>query len=112
MEDGKKEQENKHNQADSRYLVLWVCVIVCASVILVGWLFSMKYSFNKINEESAKKINITSQQAQQQVLDMFDGANAILNQGGEQLQQLKKDQAAKDAVPVVPVVPVVPAQLP
>ena len=112
MEEGKI--ENKQNEPDSKYLVLWLCVIICAGIIFVGWLFSVKYNFQQINKETAEKVNKTSEQATKEVLDMFDGAGAILKQGDETIQQLKDEQQLKNeqVKPADVVVPEPAGQLP
>ncbi len=56
----------------------------------------MKYNFEKINEETAAQVNKTSEQATQEVLDMFDGAGNILKQGDAEIQKIKEEQQEKN----------------
>jgi len=90
-------------EPESKYLILWLCVIICAGIIFVGWLISMKYNFDKINRETEKNVNRTNDQAFQEVQEMFEGADKILKQGEEELtiiKELKKDKDAEEK-PVV-----------
>ena len=109
-----EKQEIKHNEPDSKYLILWVCVIICAGIIFVGWFFSVRYNFEKINKETEVKVNKTSEQATQEVLDMFDGAGDILKQGDTEIQNLKTEQQLKleQTQPTNAIVPEPTKQLP
>lgn len=62
-------------------MVLWVCVAICAAVIFVGWIFSLKYNFNKINEEMQGNGPSTTESAIGEMQEMFDGVDKIIKQG-------------------------------
>lgn len=58
-------------EPDSRYLVLWICVIIAAGIILVGWFMAMKYNFNKMNEEMHNSVGQDFQAAEAEVFATF-----------------------------------------
>ena len=72
---------------DSKYLTLWLCVISAAAVILVGWVYAMKFNLNKISEEMNKS-GQTSDQAVKEFQEMVSGVDNIL-------KQQKAEQPAK-----------------
>lgn len=73
-------------EPDSRYLVLWICVIIASSIVVVGWLVSMKYSFNKINAEMNDNVGQDFEQAEQQVLSIFSDVNDAIRKDTQDLE--------------------------
>ena len=67
-------------EPDSKYLTLWICVVVAAGIILFGWAFSMKYSFSKINNEMHSSVGKTSDQAAEEMFQMFEAVDQALKQ--------------------------------
>ena len=73
------------HEPDSRYLVLWVCVIITAGIILTGWGVSMKYNFSKINQEMDVNVGQSFEQAEQEVKDVFEDVNKALKEDSKDL---------------------------
>ncbi|NQT50342.1 hypothetical protein HQ571_06640 [Candidatus Kuenenbacteria bacterium] len=82
------------HEPESKYLTLWVCVIIAAVVIFVGWFISLKYNFQKINQEMDQNVNKTTEQAAQEVQDMLDGVNDLISQD-DALQEGEADTTEK-----------------
>jgi len=59
---------------------LWICVIITAGIILTGWGVSMKYNFTKINEEMDQNVGQSFEEAEQEVLGVFDGMNQLIQE--------------------------------
>ena len=81
------------HEPESKYLTLWVCVIIAAVVIFVGWFISLKYNFKKINQEMDQNVNKTTDQAAQEVQAMLDGVNDLINQN--EVELTGDDEATK-----------------
>ena len=95
-----------HDQADSRYLTLWICVILSAAIIFVGWMFAIRYNFQKIDESAVTK-DQAADQASAQVEQMFTGVDKMINQGSADVNAeiAKQKEALKTQTPAAPVVP-------
>lgn len=86
------------HEPDSRYLVLWICVIITAGIILTGWGVSMKHSFNKINTEMDGNVGQSFEEAEQEVLNVFGDVNNVLKESSKGLQFTEDQQAALEVV--------------
>jgi len=67
----------RNNNPESKYLWLWVTVIVSALIIVVGWFYAVKYNMAKISEEMGKS-GQTSEQAAKEFNDMVAGIGEII----------------------------------
>ena len=83
------------HEPDTRYLTLWICVIVSAVIIFTGWIFVMKYNFTKINEEMVNQ-DVTVEKATQEMGEMFDGVKKIMEEQGELLDEVIKKQELEE----------------
>jgi flagellar basal body-associated protein FliL len=91
-------------EPDSRYLILWVSVVLAAGIILVGWYFSVKYNFNKINTEMEQSVNKTQEQAEAEVQEMMEGVDQIIKESNEAAQEIidiKVEEAVADEAAIV-----------
>lgn len=62
---------------ESKYLTLWICVIIAAGVIFGGWYVSAKFDFNRTNQEMKVRIlqnPIDPNAEMQSVFDSYDQA--------------------------------------
>ncbi|HMB26162.1 MAG TPA: hypothetical protein VKP03_01970 [Patescibacteria group bacterium] len=66
------------NKADSKYLVLWICVILTATVIFAGWFFALKQNFVKINAQMQNEDGRDIEQMEQELTKTFQGLENIL----------------------------------
>ena len=66
-----------NNNPESKYLWLWVTVIVSALIIVVGWFYAVKYNLAKISAEMGKS-GQTSEQAAKEFNDMVAGLGEIM----------------------------------
>ncbi len=85
------------HESDSRYLTLWLCVIVSAVIIFGGWIFVMKYNFNKINAEMEQESS-TMEGAMAQVDDIFQGVSDLLDEQGLAIEKLQELNVANSEV--------------
>ena len=83
------------HEPDTRYLTLWICVIISAVIIFTGWIFVMKYNFTKINEEMVNQ-DVTVEKATQEMGEMFDGVKKIMEEQGSLLEEVLEKEAAKE----------------
>lgn len=83
-------------EPESKYLTLWICVALVAALIFAGWIFALKYNFNKINTQMEKDINKTTNQAFSEVQDMFTGVGEVLSETEAKLEKLETDKAAAE----------------
>lgn len=67
--------ENKN--PESKYLMLWIAVIVSAIIIIVGWFYAVKYNMAKISEDMGKR-GQTEEQAAKEFNDMIAGIGEII----------------------------------
>lgn len=63
----------------SKYIALWICVLVAAGAIFAGWIYALKFNFKQINQEVQVNSPSTNQ-AIAEVQEMFDGLNNILKE--------------------------------
>ncbi|MFH0779381.1 MAG: hypothetical protein V1928_00805 [Parcubacteria group bacterium] len=62
---------------ESKYLTLWICVLIAAGVIFGGWFVSAKFDFNRTNLEMKARINqnpVDPNAEMQSVFDSYDQA--------------------------------------
>ena len=83
-------------EPESKYLTLWICVIVVAVLIFAGWIFALKYNFNKINAKMEQDVNKTTDQAYSEVQDMFTGVGEVLSDTQAKLEKIEADKAAAE----------------
>lgn len=83
-------------EPESKYLTLWICVALVAVLIFAGWIFALKYNFNKINTQMEKDVNKTTDQAFSEVQDMFTGVGEVLSDTEAKLEKLEADKAAAE----------------
>jgi len=81
---------------NSKYLTLWLCVIVSAVIIIGGWVMAMKYNFKKISNEMSQSGNRTSEQATSELEQMFAGVQDILNNSAENDKITEADKKVLD----------------
>jgi len=86
------------HEPDSRYLVLWICVIITAGIILTGWGVSMKYNFNKINEEMDDNVGQSFEQAEQDVLNAFGDVNSAIK---EETKDMKFTDGQQETLEII-----------
>ncbi|MEK7158974.1 MAG: hypothetical protein AAB766_00550 [Patescibacteria group bacterium] len=67
--------ENKN--PESKYLMLWIAVIISAIIIIVGWFYAIKYNMAKISEDMGKS-GQTEEQAVKEFNDMVAGIGEIM----------------------------------
>lgn len=82
------------HEPDSRYLVLWVCVIIAAGIILVGWFISMRHNFNEINAEMNNNVGQNFEQAEQQVLSLFGDVEKTIDDNTQGLELTEQQTEA------------------
>ncbi len=76
--------EGKNKKSDSKYLLLWVCVIIAGAIIFGGWIYSLKYSLAEMDKQADK-----SKGAQ--------GLVEQMNQAAGQMQEvLKKEEKEEE----------------
>jgi len=98
-------------EPESKYLVMWICVIIAAGIIFTGWIFAMKYNFGQINDKMGRDVNKTADQASQEVEGMFAGIESILNKADSDMKLEVNVVAPVEKAPATEVPPaVVPAQ--
>ncbi len=72
--------EGKNKKNDSRYLLLWICVIIAAVIIFGGWIYSLKYSFTEMDKQADKSQTV-------------EGLVEQMNQAAGQMQEaLNKEE--------------------
>jgi Tfp pilus assembly protein PilO len=67
------------HEPDSRYLTLWVCVIISSAIIFVGWFFIMKNNLQRIDDQFSSS-DQTMEEAYEQVEGMFAGVKTIMSE--------------------------------
>lgn len=67
--------ENKN--PESKYLMLWIAVIISAIIIIVGWFYAVKYNMAKISADMGKR-GQTEEQAAKEFNDMIAGIGEII----------------------------------
>jgi Tfp pilus assembly protein PilO len=72
---------------DSKYVILWICVLVSAVIIFTGWIFSIKFNFDKINNELGAQ-NKEKVEEFKKIEESYSDIDQILDQGGEKFDQL------------------------
>jgi len=72
---------------DSRYLIMWACVIVTGAIVFVGWLWVVRHNIDQTNAELGQGAG-SMEQVTEEMQKMF----------GDVSEALKKNEAAKPAV--------------
>jgi len=97
---------NNQNQ-DSRYLTMWICVIVVGALIFVGWLWTIRHSIDRTNAELSQGVGSMEQ--------MTDEMQKMFNEMSAELKKTElpaKEVMPKEAVEPSGSAPVLKLELP
>jgi len=67
-------------------------VIIAAAIVIIGWSYSLKYNFNKINAEMGENVNVSADEAAAEMQKMFDGVNAVIKESNDAAIDAKIDK--------------------
>ncbi|MFA6537300.1 MAG: hypothetical protein WCT18_02770 [Patescibacteria group bacterium] len=86
--------ENNPNQ-DNRYVTFWLLFLTAAVIVIVGWLFMVKFNFQSINKTMTKN-GLTTEQAIQEMQNVFSEAREVLDNAGEEIKTaMEEEEKAK-----------------
>lgn len=69
---------------ESKYLTLWICVLIAAGVIFGGWFVSAKFDFNRTNLEMKARINQNPVDPNAEMRSVFDSYDQAMKRNEEQ----------------------------
>ncbi|MBI5077627.1 hypothetical protein HZB94_04575 [Candidatus Falkowbacteria bacterium] len=93
---------------DSKYLILWLCVGLMAAIIIIGWVWALKFNLQKINAEIGAS-NKTAEQAENEVKEMFSKIEEALDKSDKVLNKSEKTIPAEGEVKSAPIEEKAPA---